>query len=79
VFLMSALATAYGLYQDDQTALVCGALWPALHAVFHIFIWVQRGVPLDVIGASNLFGIQAPAWAMLVLSLRFQRRRPSHA
>lgn len=79
VFLMSGLAMAYGLVRHDQTALVCGALWPALHAAFHIFIWFQRGIPLDFIAVSNLFGIQLPAWGALLLAFQSPKRSYRHA
>lgn len=79
VFLMCALAMAYGLLRHNQTALVLGALWPCLHAAFHIFIWFQRGVPFDLIALSNLIGIQLPAWGGLFLALQLKTRSVSYA
>ncbi|WP_027834746.1 hypothetical protein [Maritalea myrionectae] len=79
VFFASAAAMAYGLYRHDKTAIVCGAFWPVLHATFHIFIWFQRGVPLDLIAFSNLFGIQLPAWAALFLAFKHPNRRVQNA
>jgi len=79
VFLMSGLAMGYGLYRRDQTALVIGALWPCLHAAFHIFIWFQRGNPFDFVALSNLVGIQLPAWGTLILALKSTPRSLSHA
>ena len=55
---------------------VFGALWPCLHAVFHIWIWVtMRGMPFDQIAAVNLFGIQMPAWLALMAALK---TKPKH-
>lgn len=79
VFLMSAGAMAYGLRFQNQTAIVCGSVWPALHAAFHIFIWFQRGMPFDLVAMSNLFGIQAPAWAALFLALNVTKRSTRYA
>lgn len=42
-----------------------GALWPCLHALFHIQIWVARGAPADIVAFTNLVGIQFSAWAAL--------------
>ena len=79
VFLMSAGAMAYGLRLQNQTAIVCGAVWPALHAAFHIFIWFQRGIPFDLIALSNLVGIQLPAWGALLLALSSNKRSVRYA
>jgi hypothetical protein len=73
-FGMSAGALAYGALKLDRTAAVCGAAWPALHALFHIWIWFVRGVPLDQIAFVNLTGIQIPAWLALAAALNFTRK-----
>ena len=70
-FLVSGGAMAWGYFKHDKTAMVFGALWPCLHAVFHIWIWVtMRGMPFDQIAAVNLFGIQMPAWLGLVAAFK---------
>lgn len=79
VFFASAAAMAYGLWRADQTALVCGAVWPVLHAIFHLFIWIERGVPFDLIAFSNLFALQLPAWAALILALQTSKGSRRHA
>ncbi|NNC38343.1 MAG: hypothetical protein EX271_01365 [Acidimicrobiales bacterium] len=61
-YLVSALAIIWGLKKWDKTAAVFGALWPCLHALFHIWIWGARGFPFDQVFAVNVFGIQLPAW-----------------
>jgi ABC-type amino acid transport system permease subunit len=70
VFGLSAAALLLGLQRRDRTALLLGAAWPVLHGLFHVWIWFQRGTPVDVIAASNLFGIQAPAWISLAAAWR---------
>ncbi len=74
VFFVSAVCLGYGALSKNQTAMICGALWPALHATFHIYIWFDRGMPFDLIAASNLFGIQLPAWGALYLAQLDGRR-----
>lgn len=73
-FGMSAGALAYGAARLDRTAAVCGAAWPCLHALFHIWIWFGRGLPLDEIARVNLTGIQIPAWLALAAALNFTRK-----
>ena len=73
-FGMSAGALAYGAFKWDRTAAICGAAWPCLHALFHIWIWLARGLPLDQIALVNLLGIQLPAWLTLTAALKFTRK-----
>jgi len=73
-YLVSALAIGWGLRKQDKTALVFGALWPCLHALFHIWIWIMRGFPFDQVAAVNFFGIQLPAWLALLAALRMSRK-----
>lgn len=49
----------------DYAFALGGALWPCLHALFHIQIWIARGAPADIVAFTNLFGIQLPAWTAL--------------
>ena len=74
VFGMSAGALAYGALKHDRTAAICGAAWPALHALFHIWIWFARGLPVDQIAFVNLAGIQIPAWLALAVAVNFTRK-----
>jgi len=54
-------------------ALWLAALWPAAHAVFHIWIWVTRGAPIDLVFWTNVFLIQTPAW-LAIWAVRVLRR-----
>ena len=74
VFGMSAAALAYGALRHDRTAAICGAAWPCLHALFHVWIWFARGIPFDQVALVNLTGIQAPAWLALAAALHFTRK-----
>ena len=75
MFLMSAAALGWAAAKADVSAGVCGAAWPCLHALFHIWIWGARGFPLDVIALTNLLGIQLPAWLALWAVLRLRAER----
>ncbi len=71
-FLVSGGALVWGAAKQDRTALVLGALWPCLHAAFHIWIWFGRGLPVDEVALVNLFGIQLPAWMAMVAARRIK-------
>lgn len=73
-FGMSAGVLFYGALKPDRNAAVCGATWPAMHALFHIWIWLARGLPFDEIALVNLVGIQVPAWLALAAALKFTRK-----
>jgi hypothetical protein len=43
-----------------ETALVAlaGAVWPALHALFHIFLWLMHGFPGEPrVAFAEAFGV----------------------
>lgn len=66
-FVVSALALASAARFADQRLALFGATWPALHAVYHIWIWiVHRDTAIDLISLTNLVGIQLPAWVALI-------------
>ena len=61
-YLASGAALIWAGVKHDRSAGVCGASWLVLHAVFHIWIWIHRGSPMDVVALTNLTGIQVPAF-----------------
>lgn len=65
IFGLSGAALLFGLWRRNRTALLFGATWPVLHALFHVWIWVTRGAPADIVALTNLLGIQLPAWLVL--------------
>ncbi len=52
---------------------LAGALWPVMHAVYHLQMWVGRGFAIDEIAFVNLAGIQLPAWLGLYAAFRLAR------
>ncbi len=70
-FLSSGLALLWAGLRADRSAALCGAAWLVFHALFHIWIWLHRGLPTDLVALTNLGGIQLPAllalWAALTL------------
>ena len=78
-FAVSSFALLWGLARGDRTALLGGTAWPLAHAVFHGWLWMTRGAPLDSVAALNLLGIQLPAWAAFVSALLHQAEAREHA
>lgn len=71
-FLVSATALAVGARQGNRALAMFGAAWPCLHAAFHVWIWLSRGLPADIPAVTNLFGIQLPAWVALAAAFRLR-------
>jgi len=67
IFLLAAGAFAWTVRNNSQTVGFVGASWPCMHALFHIQIWIARGIPLDEVAFVNLVGIQLPAWTALYI------------
>lgn len=67
IYLLAAAAFVWAVRENNQTAGYVGAAWPCMHALFHLQIWMARGFPFDEISATNLVGIQIPAWVALYL------------
>ncbi len=60
VYLVAGVGLIYGTRAHQVAFFAC--LWPSLHALFHAWIFVQRGMPFDLVAATNLVLIQFPAW-----------------
>jgi hypothetical protein len=74
-YLTSGAALIWSGAKQDPSAAFFGASWPFLHALFHVWIWLHRGMALDVIAATNLVGIQLPAYLGLYGALRLCAER----
>lgn len=74
VFLVCGTGLIWAGLRGDRHLGLWAAAWPCLHALFHIWMWLTRGAPFDFVALSNLLGIQAPAWAALVLLLCFEQK-----
>lgn len=75
-YLVSAGALAYGALKIERAVAVLGAAWPGLHALFHVWIWIARGLPADQVALANLLGIQLPAWLGLAAAFTLARKEP---
>ena len=78
-FLASGLGLAYGARRARSDVALFALGWPLGHAVFHIWIWLTRGTPLDIAALVNLTGIQLPGWITLLAIIRLIRKGFAHA
>lgn len=69
-FLTSGAALVWGGLKNNRPLAIFGAMWPCLHALFHVWIWLARGLPFDQVALVNLVGIQVPAWLALMAAYR---------
>lgn len=68
VYVSSGLVGLYGARSGSVPVGVAAALWSCLHAVFHLHVWIDRGLPLDGIFLFDLsFVIMPPFLVVLVL------------
>jgi len=56
-YIASGVVMLWGAHKFNRPVAIAGALWPFLHALFHIQIWIHRGLPFDQIFAVNFFGV----------------------
>lgn len=46
---------------------IAAALWSCLHAVFHLHVWVDRGLPLDGILLFDLAFVIVPPFVVIAM------------
>ncbi|UWQ19389.1 hypothetical protein [Jannaschia sp. M317] len=74
-YLTSGAALLWAGLRNDRSAGLCGATWLVLHALFHIWIWIHRGAPFDIIALTNLLGIQTPAFLAFFAAINTQSEK----
>lgn len=74
-YVASGLVGLYGVRSGSVPVGVAAALWSCLHAVFHLHVWVDRGLPLDGIFVFDLSFVIVPPF-LVVLILLTNRRPP---
>lgn len=71
-YLLSGGMLLWAGLKNDKSVGVCGAGWLVLHAMLHIWMWIHRGVPLDIVALTNLLGIQMPALLAFFAAINIQ-------
>ena len=75
VYVASGLVGLYGAWSGNVPVGIAAALWSCLHAVFHLHVWVDRGLPLDGIFLFDLSFVIVPPFLVVLLLLRLRGRR----
>lgn len=74
-YAASGIILGLGWQRGDYAVALAGTLWPCFHALFHLQMWLARGLPVDLVATINLLGIQLPSWAAFATALVLWRRQ----
>jgi hypothetical protein len=69
-FPASGMLTIWGLRKGACDLAMAGALWPVLHAIFHIQVWAHRSYAIDTILAFDVVAVISPAFAAMAIAAR---------
>lgn len=47
IFVASGAGMMLSLRNGMAAFVLAGAIWPALHALFHMLLWMHHGLPMD--------------------------------
>ena len=73
-FAASGGAVIWGTLKYNKHVAIAGAVWPLLHALFHVQIWGHRGFPFDDIAMFDFVAVIVPAVLMMMLATKIRRR-----
>ena len=73
--LASGVALQLGAIQSTKSTVIVGSLWPFMHALFHITIWVGRDFIVDHVSVSDFVGVIIPGFLIMLLAIRFNEVR----
>jgi hypothetical protein len=75
-FLASGAGLMFGARKGRDAAVLAsaGAVWPALHGLFHIYGWIAEGFPAEAeVAAAEVFGVVlAGAFGVVLAWLRMK-------
>lgn len=74
VFITVGVGIIYGIVRRNNSVIVFAAMWPLLHALFHMKIWGHRGFLFDTIWFSDLAGVIVPGVILAFLALTGSRK-----
>lgn len=67
-YIASGGALGWGALMRNRAVAIAGALWLALHGLFHLFIQLHRGLPFDMVMWFDMLAITAPAFLAMALA-----------
>jgi hypothetical protein len=72
MYIASGLVGLYGVRSGSMPLCVAAALWSCLHALFHLHVWIDRGLPLDGIFLFDLSFVIVPLFLVVLVLLRLR-------
>jgi len=75
IFLVSAAALGWAGWAKLPGLALFGGGWPLLHGLFHLRLWLTRGLPLDRVAASDWLGVILPALLVALAAYRLKEAR----
>ncbi len=74
-FLGSGVLMCLGGAMQMAQLAVAGCVFPSLHAIFHVFVWVQRGCLSDAVTVFDFFVVVLPTALASASVLALPRRK----
>jgi len=69
-FIASGLGLLFGASKSTKSTIVTGALWPFMHALFHISIWIKRELIIDIVSVSDFFAVIVPGVLIFLIAIK---------
>lgn len=73
-FLSSGGALAWGALKRHRAIVFAGLAWPALHALYHLQIWIAQGAPANFVAAADLMAVLIPAGLTLWAATKLEEQ-----
>ncbi len=74
-FFASGIAILLRVFQSTKSTIIAGALWPLMHALFHVTIWVHRDFKIDHVTISDFLGVIIPGLCVMLMAFKFNEVR----
>ena len=78
-FLACGGGLTYAGWTHNRILAIASAAWPLMHGLFHLQIWVHRGLPFDFIWFVDAVGVIIPGLLAMGLALKFRTLEPAAA
>jgi len=73
-YLAGGIVLVAGGTLNDRRVALAGVLWFFLHGLFHMQIWIHRGLPFDDIFWFDFFAVISPSFLALLASLKLPKK-----
>lgn len=70
VYVASGLVGLYGVRSGSVPVSIAASLWSCLHALFHLHVWFNRGLPMDGVFLFDLSFVVVPPFLVVLVLLR---------